>query len=403
MGDLPEARAYAHRLLATLMERRPTMQQPAQRGRPRQVERKPELGGPLTLGRLVELYQVSAAFKACAPGTQQDRTGAFRIMLDFVDPGSTVKWSALPAVELDPEKVQALVTAWSTGAYRHHTSSRDRVRMGRIRNALAYLRTACNWAYTTRVGGKRLLGEKVFEGIPLPVEQNPMQPRMADGTLDQLLAVAERFPTTGRHVGSPPGPSRFQFQLLLRCAEAWGNRVNALLHLRPEDFDWPNESVWWNPVWDKMGKGRSSYVPPDIADAIKAELERAGRPETPWLFFAPNTPERPLSEGTARTWLVTAYELLRLTRPEGLGYHSLRRKWRSDRDDQPLKAVMEEGGWSSVEAAMRYAKPNREERKAVALSGHRVRNYVQMSVKMDGECVTKSPDKSPISQDDAAC
>lgn len=374
-ADPNEARVYAYKLLASLLEERPELGVPAKMGRPTNADRAPEtVGGPITLGRVVELYEKSASFRACTLETQNDRRTACAILTDFVDPGTGVAWRDLPAAQLDPEKVQALVTAWSTGAYAHPKMKRKTAKPGRIRNALTYLRTACNWAHTVRTASGRLLPEKVFDGIELPVEQNPLQPRMPDDVLDRLLAYASG--PRRSHARRGRADSQLQFRLLLLCTEAWGNRINATLLLRPEDIG--DDTVTWHFENDKMGKDRTSYLPPDLRDAIRAELERADRPTSPFIFFKPTAPALPLPYATAMDWLESAFEALDLTRPAGLGYHSLRRKWRSDRDDQPLKAVMEEGGWSSVEAAMRYAKPNTEERKAVALAGRKRKVVTQV-------------------------
>lgn len=364
-ADKAKGRAYAYQVLGRLLEKRPQLAETATRGRPRTSDHGSSSAGTITLGRVVEAYEKSPTFLACTKATQRDRTTACTILLDFRDPTTKRRWRDLPAVELDNDKVTALVTAWTSGTYQHERMRKGKTgaRVGRVRNALTYLRSACNWAHGVRTPTGRLVTEKVFEGITLPVELNPLQPRMEDDVLDKLLAHA---------AGGASARAR-QFRLLLLCTEAWGNRIEATLHLKPADLRFDDEQVWWDPANDKMGRGRFSYLPPDLAAELKAELERADRPETPWVFFAPHDPMAPLAYERALVWLNDGFTKLGLSRPKGFGYHSIRRKWRSDRDDQPLKAVMEEGGWASVEAAMRYAKPNKEERKAVALAGRRAR------------------------------
>jgi hypothetical protein len=268
-GDLPEARRHARAVLAAMLV------QPAA---------TPAVVGALTLGQVVARFVQSEQFARCAPGTQQDYQGAFAILLDFVDPATGTPWRQLPAAHLDPEKVQALVNAWTGGTYRHPRMTRTRAKPNRVRNALAALRTACNWAHAVRTDRGRLLPEKVFDGILLPAEKNPVQPRMDDATLEQLLALAETFPTRG--------DGRFLFRLLLEAAEAFGNRINALLHLRPADLR--ADEVWWDPAFDKMGQGRTSYLDPALKAKFDAELARPGRPASPWVFYA-------LSGSTVRT------------------------------------------------------------------------------------------------------
>jgi integrase len=346
--DETEARAQAHALWASLLQNvaKEPIAPPASQA---------IATGTLTLGQLVSRYLQSEAFVATKKTTQEGRKQALEVLLDFPDDRGR-PWREMVATKLDNEQVRRYVRARRTGAYTHARVLTAKASDRTIQHALATLRAACHWAYATKVGDRRLVPERVFDGIDMPGEGAPKQPRMSQATFEKLLDVSRTMHPT--------------FGLMLRLAEALGNRLSSIRQLRWEDVLWDDTRVVWQAEFDKEGNHRWSPLPDHILDALKAEQRRqeAEGIETPWVCPKPTDPTVPVGKRVATQWLERAYDKAKLPKPEGGGWHQLRRKWKSDRRHLPDALVMKAGGWKSRAAFDRYDQPTDDELLAVVLN-----------------------------------
>lgn len=124
-----------------------------------------------------------------------------------------------------------------------------------------------------------------------------------------------------------------------------GRRLSAWRNLFWEDVDFDAGTIRWRAEHDK--KGYEQVVP--MSDAVKQALAAARRVQktignTP-VFPAPRNPAQPCGRHVLDGWLRKAYQLAGLTtQPWGM-WHSLRRKWATERKGYPVKDVAFAGGW----------------------------------------------------------
>src|SRR5712691_11385765 len=134
--------------------------------------------------------------------------------------------------------------------------------------------------------------------------------------------------------GARPGVSG----TVIASLSAWRN-------LFWDDVDFDAGTIRWRAANDK--KGYEQVVP--ISNAVKRALTAARRAQrtignTP-VFPAPKNPAQPCGRHVLDGWLRKAYQLAELTPQPGGMWHSLRRKWATERKGYPVKDVAFAGGW----------------------------------------------------------
>jgi len=86
-----------------------------------------------------------------------------------------------------------------------------------------------------------------------------------------------------------------------------------------------------------------------MSDAVKQALSAAQRAQqtigNTAVFPAPKNPTQSCGRHVLDSWLRKAYELAGLSRQPGGMWHSLRRKWATERKGYPIKDVAFAGGW----------------------------------------------------------
>jgi integrase len=94
--------------------------------------------------------------------------------------------------------------------------------------------------------------------------------------------------------------------------------------------------------------------------------EEVGRIADSWVFPSPTDPEQPVRRDVLRDAWQKLEMAAKLERIPGRGRHSLRRKFATDRQDQPLKALCRAGGWKDHNTVMKcYIQPDEETLRAV--------------------------------------
>jgi integrase len=230
---------------------------------------------------------------------------------------------------------------------------------GTLKNELAALSTACNWATRYRVHGRPLLGANAVRSVKPPTEANPARPRMSRERYEKLLAVADDMDSEGR------------LRVLLELAWHTGRRINAILHLRASDVltdaeamrpvlaacghdeddadEWPG-ALHWRPEWDKKGYRDVSPIGEAMRATLTAYTARRGVIGEGWLFTMPTDATRPMNKLLAGYYLRKAEKAAGLDPVKRLGWHGFRRAWATQRKALPLADVMRAGGWRDVKA-----------------------------------------------------
>ncbi len=280
----------------------------------------------LTLGLLMDLYLESPAHLSKKARTQHDEGRMLRRVVEFF--GRTRNVDALSESD-----VKRYTMARRRGEVARPDDENGRPVGDRTIGAdLEMLRRALLWAVRERkTNGERLLKENPLVGVRFPSEKNPKRPVMSHDVYLRLLDFADRVHPL--------------LKLALVVAEGTGRRLSAWRNLFWDDVDFDAGTIRWRAANDK--KGYEQVVP--MSNAVKRALTAARRVQqtignTP-VFPAPKNPAQPCGRHVLDGWLRKAYQLADLTPQPGGMWHSLRRKWATERKGYPVNDVAFAGGW----------------------------------------------------------
>ena len=287
----------------------------------------------LTLGLLSDLYLESPAHLSKKARTQRDEGRMLRQVVEFFGMARRVE-------TLSESDVTRYTMARRQGdvvppGAEHGRPVRDRT----IEAELEMLLRALRWAVRERkTNGERLLKENPLVGARLPSEKNPNRPVMTHDVYCRLLEVAERVHPL--------------LKLALIVAEGTGRRLSAWRSLFWDDVDFEAGMIRWSAVNDK--KGYEQVVP--MSDAVKHALSVARKAQkaignTP-VFPAPKNPATPCSREMMDKWLRRGFQLAELPPPLHGLWHSIRRKWATERKGYPVKDVAAAGGWRETQTLL---------------------------------------------------
>ena len=151
-------------------------------------------------------------------------------------------------------------------------------------------------------------------------------------------------------------------------AEGTGRRISAWCNLRWDDVDFQNGTIRWRAETDKTGHEQIVPMTDPVKDALAAARRAQGAIGNTPVFGAPKDPQKPCSRHLFDSWLRRAYEVTELPRERWMMWHSIRRKWATERKGYPVRDVMEAGGWKNEETLLRsYQQPDAETVRQVVL------------------------------------
>ena len=134
-------------------------------------------------------------------------------------------------------------------------------------------------------------------------------------------------------------------KLALVVAEGTGRRISAWRNLRWEDIDFQAGTIRWRAEHDKSG---FEDVRP-MSDAVQEALREARNLQraigSAPVFPAPKDPTRPCDRHLLDNWLRRAFPKAEVKPEQGGLWHTLRRKWATERKGYPVKDVAVAGGW----------------------------------------------------------
>lgn len=126
-------------------------------------------------------------------------------------------------------------------------------------------------------------------------------------------------------------------ELALIVAEGTGRRLSTWRSLRWDDVDLLAGSIRWRAEFDKKGYEQivpmSKTVSKALREARKAQAAIGGSP----VFPAPQDPTKPCDRYLLDRWLRRAFERASLAPLYGGLWHSLRRKWATERKGTRLR------------------------------------------------------------------
>ncbi|MBL8989398.1 MAG: tyrosine-type recombinase/integrase [Gemmatimonadetes bacterium] len=280
----------------------------------------------LTLGMLQDLYLASPQHRAKKERTQKHDERKLKRVVAFLGPNRNV-------ASLSDSDVQRFTIARRAADKQLENVVAERAVNDRTVEAdLKLLVGALNWALRERTGtGQRLLRENPLFGVRLPREQNPRRPVMTHDVYQKLLAVAPQIHPL--------------LELALVVAEGTGRRLSAWRNLRWDDVDLQAGTIRWRAEFDKKGYEQvvpmSEVVSKALREARKAQAAIGASP----VFPAPQDPTKPCDRYLLDRWLRRAFEKAEVPPLDGGLWHSLRRKWATERKGYPVKDVAAAGGW----------------------------------------------------------
>jgi len=280
----------------------------------------------LTLCRLQDLYLASPQHRAKKERTQKHDERKLKRVVAFLGPSRNV-------ASLSDSDVQRFTIARRAADKQLENVVAERAVNDRTVEAdLKLLVGALNWAVRERAGtGQRLLRENPLFGVRLPKEQNPRRPVMTHDVYQKLLAVAPQIHPL--------------LELALVVAEGTGRRLSAWRNLRWDDVDLQAGTIRWRAEFDKKGYEQvvpmSEVVSKALREARKAQAAIGASP----VFPAPQDPTKPCDRYLLDRWLRRAFEKAEVPPLDGGLWHSLRRKWATERKGYPVKDVAAAGGW----------------------------------------------------------
>ena len=203
-----------------------------------------------------------------------------------------------------------------------------------IARDLKWLLAVLNWATLAGDGhGGFLLDRNPLKGLTLPSEKNPKRPVCTEERYQSMLRVA-------RDVD-------WRFELALILAHETGHRCGAIRRLRWSDLDLVGGMVRWRSDTDKGGREHRTPLTPEAVEALEQAQQAHPAIGDAWVLPAPKDASRPVSRHLVKSWWRRAETAAKLEHVEGMGWHSLRRKFVTERKNAPLADLSALGGWKT--------------------------------------------------------
>jgi integrase len=198
-----------------------------------------------------------------------------------------------------------------------------------IQQDLRLARAVFNWAVT-----QELLRDIPMKKCVIPSEKNPRRGIIYEEDYVRLVDVASRV--------SP------LCKLALVLAHETGHRINAIRLLRWSDVDFDRRTVRWRAENDKQGEEHTS----PLSGKLLIALRNHPRDTSEWLFPSDRIHSRPLGREVFVKWWGDLEQLAGLAHIHLRGWHSIRRKWATERKREPVTDVAAAGGWKSTQTLL---------------------------------------------------
>jgi integrase len=311
----------------------------------RQVAQQTAETDTLTLATLVDLYFASESFRGLKERQQVEKRAALERIVSYFGPAKKV-------AALDKDAVAGLIHARRKGAHGWKAAGQQTVY-----NTYAHLRSVVMWGLEKRTAsGAPLVRTNplsgMAKGLKIRPNKSPLQPVISHPTYTLLRKGARSLPLYVR--------------VFLVLAEGTGRRAGAIRALEWKDVSFRSGRILWKGMADKMNLQMARAMSDSVMRYLRVWREHC--PSDRWVFPAPEDASRPVPKVTVDKWIRQLYASAGLEKPRGAGWHSLRRKWASERSGYPIPVLMAAGGWASEQALMRYLKTDAEEVDAATLT-----------------------------------
>lgn len=301
--------------------------------------------GTVRLGWLLDQYLRSPYHATLGDRQRREKESKLRMMVGFLGAGREV-------VSLDEDDILGYLNARRKGL-----SGLPKARGKQtLYNDFSALRSMILWATRTKgAQGKRILGENPLAGITVEQEKNPEQPWIEH---DEFLALRRAARALGKEY----------IRLFLILAEAFGRREMSIAGLLWSDIDFEAGTILWRAEEDKMETETTVAMPARVHALLACHRQR--NPDDLYVFQSPRG-VHPYTKSSVDKWLGELYLAAGREKLPKVGWHSLRRKWATERKHLPVPDVMRAGGWKSYDAFKRYQQADPETTRSVIESPRR--------------------------------
>lgn len=315
---------------------------------------------------VARLGEVCAAFLAESPmladnteSSQADARVRCAVLCAVLGP-------RLDVSKLTRDEVIAYVARRRAGGIRCDDGKVTRpVRQRTVQADVKLLKQILRWACTRPMpDGSRWLERNPLEYVTIAGESDVQRPVASferyEATRDAMRGRQAKYAAEAETARSEPERARAMYryrawvraELGLFLLEVTGKRRGAIMGLRWSDFDVGTHRVTWRPEFDKK---RKTWRVPYSAEffATVREFQRRLGEVGGFVFPRDADPERSAPPELLSQWIRKAEQDAGLPKLPGGTCHPYRRKWRSERNHLPIKAVMHAGGWSDVQTMLK--------------------------------------------------
>ena len=235
-----------------------------------------------------------------------------------------------------------------------------KVRQRSVQADIKLLKQVLYWACSvTHADGSRLLERNALEYVKVKGEHDVARPIASferfEATRKAMRAFQDRYAEEAQTLEKPRDRERaerrrvswIRAELALVLMEATGKRRGSIVGLQWQDFDVARGYVTWRPEHDKKNKTWIVPYPADFFETVREFQRRLGAVGG-YLFPRLDGSAGHAAPELLSQWILKAEAAAGLPKLRGGVCHPLRRKWRSERRDLPMKAVAAAGGWTDM-------------------------------------------------------
>lgn len=286
----------------------------------------PKATGPLTLGRMLDLY-FAEVVPTKKPGTQRQNDTDRRMFLAFFGRDAVVERigpDGRPQTELGRIRYNEFVQARKDGTIPGFPAVKGQT----IKNDVRFLRAVFRWAKLERDDASVLLVRNPWEGFPVPAGDKPLRQEMTPELHRVLVENAVNW----------------RMAIVLQLCRETRRRLNSVRQLALADIDLTAGMVWWRGEFDKVGKTRVTPLTTRAIETIRRALahrREEGVQDSPWLFPTPEDPTTAVPRTRLDHWMRRTKRQQGINLPR-LGYHGEKRAGIRDPKFRSLDPAVQE-------------------------------------------------------------
>lgn len=286
----------------------------------------PKQSGPLTLGRMLDLY-FREVVPTKKPDTQKQNDTDRRMFLAYFGRDAVVERigpDGRPQTEIGRVRYNEFIKARKEGTIPGFAPAKGQT----IKNDIRFLRAVMRWAKLERDDGSVLLVRNPWEGFPVPAGDKPVRQEMTPELHRVLVDNAVNW----------------RMAVVLDLCRETRRRMNSVRQLALADIDLSGGLVRWRGEFDKVGKTRVTPLSTRAIETIRRALAHRredGLQDSPWLLPAEDDPAKAVPRSRLDNFMRRTKREQGINIPR-LGYHGEKRAGIRDPKFRSLDPAVQE-------------------------------------------------------------